>query len=80
MATPLTPLLRLQLIQEQKDRLHEEELAIYSAENKRLEAENARQAVWIDEAVHVNQQLFEIGVAAGALTSDREDMLALYRR
>jgi hypothetical protein len=35
--TTLTPVLRLKLIQEQKDRLHDEECEIYRSEIKRLE-------------------------------------------
>jgi hypothetical protein len=78
--TTLTPVLRLKLIQEQKDRLHEEECAIYRSEIKRLEELSARQAAWIDDALKTNTQLWSIAESAGAITTDREDTLALYRR
>ena len=52
--TNLTPILRLKLIQEQKDRLHDEECEIYRDEIKRLEELSARQAVWIDDALEAN--------------------------
>ncbi|MDR1324498.1 MAG: hypothetical protein LBK00_00495 [Treponema sp.] len=79
-ATSLTPILRLKLIQEQKDRLRDEECAIYRSEIKRLEELSARQAAWIDDALKANTQLWSIAESAGALITDREDILALYRR
>ena len=78
--TDLTPILRLKLIQEQKDRLHDEECEIYRDEIKRLEELSARQAAWIDDALEANAQLWRIAESTGAIISDREDMLALYRR
>jgi hypothetical protein len=78
--THLTPILRLKLIGEEKDRLHAEEIAIYRNEVKRLEELSARQAAWIDDTLAANGQLWRIAESAGALTSDREDMLSTYRR
>jgi hypothetical protein len=78
--TNLTPMLRLKLIQEQKERLHDEECEIYRGEIKRLEELSACQAAWIDDALKANTQLYGIAESAGALTTDREDTLALYRR
>jgi hypothetical protein len=72
--------LRLKLIQEQKDHLHDEECEIYRSEIKRLEELSARQAAWIDGALKANTQLWSIAESAGAITTDREDTLALYWR
>ncbi|MDR1324464.1 MAG: hypothetical protein LBK00_00325 [Treponema sp.] len=78
--TTLTLVLRLKLIQEQKDHLHDEECEIYRSEIKRLEELSARQAAWIDGALKANTQLWSIAESAGAITTDREDTLALYWR
>jgi DNA-binding transcriptional MerR regulator len=85
--THLMPVLRLKLIQEQKDRLHEEEVAIYKEELARKDTVIANQAAALgrlagehQDALTANAQLWRIAESAGALTSDREDTLALYRR
>jgi flagellar motor switch/type III secretory pathway protein FliN len=46
----------------------------------KVEAELGRLAVEYKDVLKANTQLFDIAVSSGTLTSDREDMLALYRR
>jgi DNA-binding transcriptional MerR regulator len=52
--TSLTPILRLQFLQEQKERIHEEELAIYRNIIKRLEGIVGEQLAWLDGALEAN--------------------------
>jgi hypothetical protein len=68
------------MIQQQKDRLHEQEIAIYAAEVARVNNDldmADRQIGRLTRGLQTTQDMLE---ATGAVNTDRDDVLDTYRR
>ncbi|GHU32567.1 hypothetical protein FACS1894172_09430 [Spirochaetia bacterium] len=85
--TELTPVLQLKMLAEQKEKLHQQEIEIYRAENARLKAEAAEkdkriatQALKLDDLHWEHRVDNRVIEALGGMRSDRDDIDSMYGR